>query len=188
MVQTVVEPVGLTDTEKVEFAALFKKAKSTDFKREIFHEMVKKTISVPIELMIVNQADEVFLVYRKDNEFDGYHHPGTVINDWETYETALKRLLAGEIVKDAGLEIAKPVMFAVTEGPRGDVPGGNPTRHAISLFHVARFHGKFSEKSGMGFFPLNALPENTLEFHRYYIENVLSPYLKTGRPIFFNQY
>lgn len=168
--------------EKEELAILLEKIENTEITGEIWHQLVKKFITVPIELCIFDDQNRIFLVYRKDREFNGYHMPGSVVNDWETVAEALKRLVKSEINNDAGIEITEPKSIGWLDSPRNIIPSETLTRHGILLLHVAYFHGTFPPQKGMGFYPLDVLPDNILECHRYLVP-FLKRYLKDGHPI-----
>lgn len=172
----------LTDEEKKELAHLLEKAENVEIRGEIWHQLVKKFITVPIELCILNEENKVFLVYRKDREFDGYHMPGTVINDWETVDEACNRLIKKEVAEGAGLTITTPISIGWLEVRRGNKPEESKTRNAISLLHVAKVFGKPLLKEGSGFYAFDALPENTLGHHKY-ILTFFEKYLDDGQII-----
>ena len=173
---------SLTDEEKKELAHLLEKAENIEIRGEIWHQLVKKFITVPIELCILNEDNKVFLVYRKDREFDGYHMPGTVINDWETVEEACKRLIKKEVTEGAGLTITEPVSIGWLEVRRGDKPEESKTRNAISLLHVAKIVQEPVLQEGTGFYAFDALPENTLG-HHLYILKFFKKYIEDGEII-----
>ena len=172
----------LNDEEKKELAHLLEKAENVEIRGEIWHQLVKKFITVPIELCILNEENKVFLVYRNDREFDGYHMPGTVINDWEKVEEACKRLIRKEVTEGAGLTITEPISIGWLEVRRGDKPEESKTRNAISLLHVAKVIESRTPFEGAGFYGFDELPENTLGHHKY-ILRFFKRYLSDGKII-----
>jgi ADP-ribose pyrophosphatase YjhB (NUDIX family) len=170
---------GLDEDEKKELARLLEKVDNVQIRGEIWHQLVKKFITVPIELCIVDSNNKVFMVYRKDREFDGYHIPGTVINDWETVDQACARLVNGEVLRDAGFSITKPESVGWLEVRRGEGAEESKTRNAISLLYLARLDGAYEEKEGMAFFDFNSLPENTLGHHKFILRR-FNQYLTDG--------
>ncbi len=172
----------LTDTEKVQLATLLERAESSDIKGGIWYEMVKKFITVPIELCILDTESRVFLVYRKDREFDGYHLPGTVVNDWETVHDARLRLIQGEIKKDAGFDISYPESIGWLEVRRGNRPDCNPTRHTAALLHITHVKGDVVPTEGSGFYSFDDIPFNTLPDHVFMLR-FFKRYLENGKPI-----
>ncbi len=173
---------GLTDGEKKELADLLERVDNVQIRGEIWHQLVKKFITVPIELCILDSKNRVFLAYRKDQEFDGYHLPGTVINDWETVHEAGIRLMKGEVMRDAGFKITKLEPIGWLEVRRGNGPEESRTRNAVSLLHVAKLVGKFKPKEGMGFFPFNDYPKNTLGHHHFLLRR-FAKYVKDKKPV-----
>jgi ADP-ribose pyrophosphatase YjhB (NUDIX family) len=173
---------GLDEEEKKELARLLEKVDNVQIRGEIWHQLVKKFITVPIELCIVNNENKVFMVYRKDREFDGYHLPGTVINDWETVDEACTRLVHGEVLRDAGFTITKPKSIGWLEVRRGSGKEESRTRNAISLLHLAHLDGNYTEKEGMGFFGFDNIPQNTLGHHIFIIRK-FKEYLDSGEII-----
>lgn len=170
----------LSDTELRTLAYLLGKANHRQIRGATWHELVKKFITVPIELFVLNAKNEIFLVHRRDLEFVGHHHPGTVVNDWETVDQARSRLIAGELIRDAGFTggISEPQPIGWFECPRDETS----TRHAVALLHVSRFDGEYRPREGKGFFPLDALPIDTLHHHVRMIE-ALKQYLQDGKYI-----
>lgn len=174
--------MSLTDQEKKELVVLLEKIENTEIRGEIWHQLVKKFITVPVELCILDDNDRVFLVYRKDQEFDGYHMPGSVVNDWETVEEARARLIQDEVVTGAGIEITEPEPIGWVESVREAGPAEASTRHGVLLLHIARFRGDFIAREGMGFYAFDAIPSNTLGCHKYLIP-FFERYLRDGKPI-----
>ncbi|MDQ3017021.1 MAG: NUDIX domain-containing protein, partial [Bacteroidota bacterium] len=144
-----------------------------------WHELVKKFITVAIELCILDDQNRVFLVYRKDKEYDGYHMPGTVVNDWEGVLDAKKRLVEGEVAIQ-GLTITDPQPIGWLEVQRGNGPHTDHSRHGLSLLHVAHFSSTFVPKNGAGFYSFDALPKNTLISHRYLLK-IYMKYVEDGK-------
>lgn len=174
--------MALNEKEKKELVILLEKVESTEIKGDIWHQLVKKFITVPIELCILDDDNRIFMVYRKDREFDGYHMPGSVVNDWETVEEAKARLVKGEINDGAGIEITEPISIGWLDSPKDAGPAEPSPRHGVLLLHIAYFHGTFSPREGMGFFPLDNIPENTLGCHKFLV-TFLRKYLEDSSPI-----
>ena len=172
----------LNDDDKKLLASLLERAKNTDIKGEVWHQLVKKFITVPVELCVLDSKNRVFLVYRKDREFDGYHLPGTIVNDWETVHDARVRLMQGEIQKDAGFVISYPESIGWIEVRRGEGEYESRTRNTVALLHIARIQGEFIEKEGYGFYALDAIPKNTLQDHKF-ILRYFKKYLENGHII-----
>lgn len=180
--------IGLNDDEKTQLLTLLRRMKNTDIRGPIWHTLVTKFPTIAFELIVLDDQNRVLLIHRDDEEFpDCWHHPGSVWNDWETLPERLEKLVKGEIIKGAGIEITKPESIGWLAVYRGDDKVGalsNPTRNFCALVQLAYLKSEFTPKEGVGFFPLNDLPENTLACHRYIISRV-EEYLKTGVSIAF---
>jgi ADP-ribose pyrophosphatase YjhB (NUDIX family) len=174
--------MSLSEQEKKELSRLLGNIDSTDIRGEVWHQLVTKFITVPIELCILDKNNRVFLVYRKDKEYDGYHMPGTVINDWETVETACKRLVEGEVMRDAGLTISYPEPIGWVEVTRNLSSATYHPRHGIALLHIAHLKGGISSEGSHGFYDFGNLPENILECHKYLL-GFYRRYLENGKVI-----
>ena len=175
--------MALNDTQKEQLAVLLEKASNTDLRGRVWRALVQIFPTVPIELIILDDQGRAFLVYRHDDEFTGWHHPGSTWNDWETIPERRAKLVAGEIVKGAGLiGITEPKSIGWMGIYRGKGPGTNPTRHECSLVHLSHFHGTWEPREGMGFFPLDNLPADTLEHHRLILGRV-KQFLVDGIPL-----
>ncbi|MBP9866836.1 MAG: NUDIX hydrolase [Candidatus Pacebacteria bacterium] len=172
--------MALNEEEKKELVVLLDKIENKEIRGSVWHSLVKKFITVPIELCIFDEQNRILLVYRKDSEFDGYHMPGSVVNDWETVEEAKERLIREEITIPLGIEISEVEAIGWLDSPKDSWPGEPSTRHGILLLHVARYKGIFIPKEGTNFFALSELPDNTLGCHRFIIP-FFERYLKTGQ-------
>lgn len=167
--------MALTKTESAELARLLRKAK-WPIPKDVFQALVNKTVSVPIELAVLNKTDRILMFYRKDEEYDGYHIPGTVVRDDETVKEAVQRLQS-EVVGGA-TNLVRNIGW--TEIPKGSGAGENPTRHEISLLWMARIEGEY--RGNGDFFSLDHLPQNTLSHHHVLIGK-FKRFLETGQLI-----
>lgn len=136
--------------------------------KDVFHALVSKLITVPIELCILDSENRAFTFYRKDLEYDGHHIPGTVLRDNETVQEALNRLIQSEVVD---MEISQPENIGWCEIRRGAGYGENPTRHEISLIFLARLKNAYHGNVGV-FSPLDELPDNIIPHHRILLDEV----------------
>lgn len=173
----------LLPEELTVLADLLRRARNTQIKGEVWHALVTKFPTVPIELIVLDDQSRVLLVYRDDAEFKGWHHPGAVWNDWETIPERRQRLVESEIIKGAGIQVTDPVSIGWMGVYRGNGTDESQTRLACALIHISCLIGEFSPKEGYGFFSLDNLPENTLRHHRYMLRRV-QKYLKDGIPLF----
>ncbi len=158
--------MSLNKNELETLAGLLRRIDNTQITGPVWHALVKKFPTVAVELIILDEDNNVFLVYRKDEEFCGWHHPGSVWNDWETIDQRLERLIEREITEDAQMKISKPYPIGWRIEYK-DIPKNNKvTRSTCSLYYVAKKEGEFVKKAGYDFFPFDQLPEDTLPFHK----------------------
>ena len=162
--------MALTKEETVVLADLLWKME-WPLSSDVFHALMAKAVSVPIELCVLNNKGEVLMFYRKDPEYDGYNMPGTVLRDTDTVDVALKRL----VEKEVRAEITTPIAIGWMELPRGIGWGMDPARHEISLIHVSHLVGEYTGEGK--FFPMGKLPEHTIVHHRKYMV-MIQEYLK----------
>lgn len=156
----------LTAEETDQLVSLLKKL-TWPLDSRVFGALLNKTVSVPIELAVLNDKNEVLMFYRKDDEYDGNHMPGSVLRDTDTIEDVLERLRKGEVV---GGNVTSPICIGLAEISKGSGSGQNPTRHEISLIYLCRLVGEYR---GSGkFYPLEKLPEDTLSHHRVLVGRV----------------
>lgn len=135
----------------------------------VFAAAVNKFVSVPIELLVLDDDNRILMFYRKDEEYEGYHIPGTVLRDNEDVPAAIQRLLKSEVV---GGKVTRPISLGWLEVQKGNGFGQNPSRHEISLLHLCWSIGTYQGKGGE-FFPLDQLPDSTLSHHRVLIREAV---------------
>lgn len=166
----------LTSLEKEELVRLLHKLE-WPLDREVFYALMPRIVSVPMELVVLDSRDRVLLIYRKDQEFDGYHMPGTVLRNNESVPVALERLIKTEL---PDVKVSAPQNFGWLEITHGNTPGQNLTRHEVSLLWLARLEGAYH---GKGVFkPLDSLPENLFSHHRLILQKA-EGYLASKRPV-----
>jgi len=172
---------SLTGDEKAELTAhLLNETKWTEhgIDPRIFRAGTNKFVSVPVELCVLDKDGRVLTFYRKDDEYDGHHMPGTVLRDNEKMSDAINRLLKSEVV---GGKIKDVQNIGVTEIVKGAGPGQNPTRHEISVLFLAYLDGEYKGRDGV-FSPMDKLPENILPHHRVLVEK-FREFIRTGKPV-----
>jgi|SRR3989344_2299849 len=137
---------------------------------ELFQSIMSSFVSVPIELAVFNDKNQILLIYREDKEYNGFHIPGTVLRNNEKVEDALNRLRNTEI---RGLKISEPRPIGWVEINKGFGEGENKSRHEISLPHYCRLTEQNSAVE-YNFFELNKLPENILPHHKKLIKEIIN--------------
>ncbi len=171
---------NLSPEQKAGLASLLLLAGNRDLTGAPWHALVKLFPTVPIELLILDKHKRVLLVYREDAEFVGWHHPGSCWNDWETVWERLQKLVASEVVKDAGATIGGPRNIGWLEGMRGDRGAmGSDDRHACSLICIAPLLVDLSPTERVRLFPLDDVPKDTLYHHKYFMKRT-SQFFKDG--------
>lgn len=158
----------LTKNEEIILMGLLEKL-SSPISPDVFRVLMRKTVSVPIELAVFNSNNQILMIFRKDEEYNGHHLPGTVLRNDENVNDALKRLIAKEL---AGANILNINSVGWVEIPRGTNQEENPTRHEISLLHVGYLNDKY-KGSGEFFYPED-LPLNILSHHRRLIREIIN--------------
>ncbi|HMO77677.1 MAG TPA: NUDIX hydrolase [Candidatus Paceibacterota bacterium] len=130
------------------------KTDDTEIRGEIWHQLVKKFITVATELCILDNKNRVLLIYRKDREFDGYHLPGSVVNNWETGKGALSRLIFQEVTVGVGSDMTEPEPLGWLGSSKDAGPAEPSSRHGVLLLHVARFSDAFLPREVVAFYDL----------------------------------
>jgi hypothetical protein len=178
--------MSLNPQELKQLEDLLSRMDNTQMRGPVWKAYVKKCITPAIEACIVDEDGGIFLFHRKDDEFEGYAFPGTVINDWENASLARKRLMSNpnnEIAQFGLLSSISPLKsIGWIESPRGNGPEDNPTRNTLSLLHVSRYKGVFKRQESAGFYKPGNYPTDTLGTHRFLLR-YFERYLRTGQPI-----
>lgn len=149
--------------------------------RAVFHALLGMTISVPLELCILDSQDRILLFERKDHEFDAMLDLGTVLRDSDNdgpLAGPIARLLKDEL---EGYEITYPKNIGWVHVPRGSEPWQNSTRHEVSLIFLSRLISRPGDCKGTAYL-LDALPDTIIGHHRVMIRK-LAQYLRDGKPI-----
>ena len=150
--------------------------------KAVFHALLGMSISVPLELCILDGQNRILLFERDDHEFNAILGLGTVLRDTDNdafLKTAIDRLLATELL---GYAITWPQNIGVVHVPRGNGPGQNRTRHEISLVYLARLNPGYTQNGKGVFYSLDALPDRLIDYHRVMIDRV-ARYLREGKPL-----
>ncbi|MEK7083884.1 MAG: NUDIX domain-containing protein [Patescibacteria group bacterium] len=158
----------LTEKENTQLAELLRRAQ-WPLHPQVFGALMKVSVSVPIELAVLDRKNRVLMIRRNDSEYAGWHMPGTVLRGDEGVPAAIRRLLDEE----AKAEVTPPVYVDWTEIPKGTGPRQDPNRHQISLVYVCWLLKPYRSRQSQ-FFPLLSLPEKTLPHHRVLAEKVIT--------------
>ncbi len=110
-------------------------------------------------VLIFNQQDELLMLRRTDNGCWGV--PGGAMEPGERIEETAYR----ETLEETGLEIGEIQLFNVFSGPElyYRYPDGAEVYNVSVVYMTRDFHGRIvinpSEHSGLGYFPMDRLPE-----------------------------
>lgn len=148
-----------------------------------FYPLVRLMPTCPVELAVLDMCERIFLVYRDDGEFRGWHMPGSVILRGESQERKLQDLIAKEI-EPVGLTVNAPPVFVgvaeTLEGPDDqseETEGRNPRGYAEALLFACRV--RMAPPIYGRFFHLDDIPQATLGHHRRMMK-MIGQWLQNG--------
>lgn len=153
-----------TDEEQKEFLRLVKKLGWQRTGKDNFEAIMFSIFpAVPSEQAVVcniNGVDHVLMWHRDDEHYKGWHMPGGYLLRGESDFDWCARVLK----KENGLELKKIdfIRRFNTRPDTGWVPG-----QQMAHFWLCEVEG---EPTNGKFYPLTALPENTLGHHRKYVD------------------
>ncbi len=161
--------MSLTPEESLQLAALMQKVEFP-VSQEVFNEWCANFSigTAEIALFRINpktKEKEVFLTYRKDRFFDGWHFPGSVILPGKTVQDTLNKVIKSEL---GSMQMTEPkylTWFERVKGRDKEVRG-----QELSIFHVASTSAEDGETETAKFFALNNIPENLILEHRVVID------------------
>ena len=136
---------------------------------DVFDAVCNNLSINPVDLALLRKGEkehEVFLIYREDKFFKGWHFPGSVILPGRTVNSVLKDVVEREI----GIS-AQGLMFELVgfhQFMKGKNTGECPRGQEISLFHALFLDSKTKIETDKNrkFFPINKLPHNILPHHK----------------------
>ncbi len=129
---------------------------------DIFDKFLSKVVPASQELILIKNK-QIYLTYRKDKWWQGWHTPGGTIRPRETIEETCQRIADNEI---PGIQTTNARIIEVISAL------DNPRFHNVILLVKADFKGK---PTGGKWFP--KFPPDFLEAQHRYIP-ILLPYLK----------
>ena len=140
-------------------------------------------VSVTTNGVVFNVRGEVLLQKRVDNGF--WALPGGFIDVGETVEQGAIR----EVLEETALQVTIKRLVGIYSDPNAHCiliyPGGSIVQGVTIVFECERQSGdlKISEEStDIGYFPANALPQDTLISHHIRIQdtlaNQLTPFIR----------
>ena len=93
----------LTSKEIKQLVKLLKKVK-LPAPYPVFIALCKSVPLIAVDLAVMPDKNHLLLTYRKDEFYDGWHLPGSILRSFESVENALKRVARGEL----GVKVSKP--------------------------------------------------------------------------------
>ena len=145
----------LTDKEIKDLVRLLKKVR-LPAPYPVFIALGKSVPLIAVDLALMPDKNHILLTYRKDEFYDNWHIPGSILRSYEPVENALKRVARTEL----GITILKKkfaTYFSYLDN----------REYGIALLFVVK--SKSKPKDGK-YFPLNKLPKNFLKVQNPEIE------------------
>ena len=119
----------------------------------VFVALAKSVPFIAVDIAVMPDKNHILLTYRKDEFYDGWHIPGSILRYGELVENAYKRVMR----KELGMKILKPKFINYF-----DVLFDYHDKGIVLLFAV-----KLKVKPKIGkYFSLKNLPENFLKCQR----------------------
>lgn len=146
----------LTDQEVKDLVRLLKKVR-LPVPYPVFIALCKSVPLIAVDLLLVNNKNQVLVTYRKDEFYDGWHIPGSILRYKEKVEDAYTRVAREEL----GLKQISNVKFERYFSYL------DAREHGIVLLFTAR--SKERPKDGK-YFSLDNLPKTFLKCQNAEIE------------------
>lgn len=154
----------LTKQEESELIRLMDKIRFP-VSRELFFAWCKTFVTVSADVIVIRKSakgGEVFLTYREDEFYKGWHIPGSIRLPNELLDDARRRVLVTEV---GLLKDTKTDFFTWVDYPYGSGVGESPRGPVISLYFCCVGQSEIKETSEGRFFRLSELPEDILPIH-----------------------
>ncbi len=138
-------------------------------------EKVPQMVRAATNGVIFNDRGEVLLHRRSDNGFWGL--PGGGVEVGESIEQGVVR----EVLEETGLHVRVKRFVGIYSDPRNycvmSYPDGRVIQYVTAVFECQRVSGELRishESTDIGYFPVDALPRDTLVAHLVRIQDVLA--------------
>ena len=155
--------MSLTNEEKIELMRLMYKAEFP-LPRDLFYAWCQNFAVPCVEIAILREGAnerEIYLTYRDDEFFKGWHIPGAVVQAGETVEEVFERIARDEL---QGAECTRR-FFSWFEYLQGSGAGQSARGHAISLVFSADAPSTIRESDTAKFFPFSKIPDDLISEH-----------------------
>ncbi len=166
---------SLTNQEQKDLIKLMNKI-SFPTPLPVFEIWCKVFGTVCAEIVVLKNGDqepEIFLTYRKDKFFDGWHIPGCVHLPTERIENTINRVLKKEIQ----IPPNKAIFFDWFERTSGKNKEQSSRGHEFSLVFIIKSRQKIEENDIAKFFPLRKLPKNIMHHQLPIIKKLKKTFL-----------
>lgn len=153
----------ITPEEQKELVRLIEKLE-LPLPLDVFYAWQNVFASMCAEILLVREKDnklEVFLEYREDKFFKGWHIQGRIHMPPEKIEDTLNRVIRDEVQAS----VTTPEFFGWFEHPKGKEINESPRGHAFALVYIARPKEMPKENGTRKFFPINEIPKDILPEH-----------------------
>lgn len=164
----------LTNKENLELIYLLNKIE-WPVTPDLFDAICNNLSVNPIDLAVLREGDEgpeIFLIYREDNFFKGWHFPGSVILPGRTVSFALKDIVEREIgTSTEGLTFE---FVGFHQFMKGGSFGECPRGQEVDLFHVLFLdrETKIETDESRKFFPISKFPDDILSHHKVLFSSI----------------
>ncbi len=132
-----------------------------------FYWRFARGLTLGVRAVVIDGAGRVFLV--KHSYVAGRHLPGGGVEAGETLMTALTR----ELREEGNIELSEPPAFVAIYFNRRASQRDHVALYVVRSFHQSAPPQPNSEIIAHGFFPLDALPEDTTRATRARIAEVV---------------
>ena len=145
--------------------------------QELFFAWSKSSTTVSADVILMRKSaigHEVFLTYRDDLFYKGWHVPGSVRLPPEAWEDALKRVLTDELGLPASTKVE---FFKWIDHQNGTGIGQSPRGSVISIYSICMNSEGVVENEKARFFRVSDLPTDIIPIHVPIIQEVVRKFI-----------
>ncbi|MDO8604210.1 MAG: hypothetical protein Q7K40_02300 [bacterium] len=164
----------LTNQENFELIRLLNKIE-WPVRSDLFDAFCGNMLTSPVDLALLKKSAagfEIFLIYRKDKFFDGWHVPGSVMLPGRTVLTVLKDVMEREInIHEKNFDFKFIGFHQFMKGHEfGQCSRGQETELLYVLF--LEESTKIRTDNERKFFSIEKLPDDILSHHQILISSI----------------